>query len=160
MPGWSALEGYLRDTAGALFELSLECLGGPSVAAATTQAGRAYGLTGLMRALPLHASQGRIYLPEDALLRHGTSPDAVLAGKTSSGLAVVLGEMRGKAQTALAEARHEIARLERPRRTAFLPLALVEPYLAALEKASRDPLHEVAEINPLYRLWRLARWEP
>jgi len=26
-----------------------------------------------------------------------------------------------------------------------------------LEKKRRDPLREVADINPLYRLWRLAR---
>ncbi len=32
-------------------------------------------------------------------------------------------------------------------------LALVEPYLSALSKV--DPLRQVAEINPLYRLWRL-----
>jgi hypothetical protein len=37
-----------------------------------------------------------------------------------------------------------------------LPLCLVEPYLAALEKV-RDPLRQVARINPLYRLWRFMR---
>jgi hypothetical protein len=29
-----------------------------------------------------------------------------------------------------------------------------------LEKAKRDPLREIAGINPLYRLWRMARWRP
>jgi hypothetical protein len=27
-----------------------------------------------------------------------------------------------------------------------------------LGKAKRDPLREIADINPLYRLWRMARW--
>ena len=54
---------------------------GSSLEPAAFQAGLAYGLTGLMRALPVHAASGRVYLPADALLRHGTSPEAVLAGQ-------------------------------------------------------------------------------
>jgi phytoene synthase len=50
-----------------------------------------------------------------------------------------------------------VAALDPPARAAFLPLGLVEPYLAALAKG-RDPLREIADINPLYRLWRLASW--
>jgi hypothetical protein len=46
--------------------------------------------------------------------------------------------------------------LDERSRAAFLPLRLVDPYLAALEKKGRDPLRKVADINPLYRLWRLA----
>ena len=95
MPDWAALEAYLAATAGGLFALGGECLGsrGPSLEKAATQAGLAYGLTGLMRALPVHAVSGRVYLPADALLRHGTSPEAVLAGKSSDGLLAVLAEL-------------------------------------------------------------------
>jgi len=41
-------------------------------------------------------------------------------------------------------------------RATFRPLALVEPYIRALEKG--DPLHSIADINPLYRLWRLGTY--
>lgn len=160
MPGWASLGAYLRDTAGSLFALGAECLGarGPSLDQAAAKAGLAYGLTGLMRALPVHAARGRLDLPQDALLRHGTSPDAVLAGKTSEGLLAVLAELRDRAKTALAEARNHVAKLDRRAQTAFLPLCLVEPYLAALAREGRDPLHDIADINPLYRLWRMAFW--
>jgi phytoene synthase len=160
MPDWNALEAYLRDTAGALFALGAECLGacGPSLEPASSQAGLAYGLTGLMRALPVHAVSGRVYLPADALYRHGTSPERVLAGTTSEGLLAVLAELRGKAKDALGEARSHVAQLDQRAQTAFLPLCLVDPYLAALGKAKRDPLREIAGINPLYRLWRMATW--
>ena len=160
MPDGSALEAYLRDTAGALFALSAESLGagGPSLEPASSQAGLAYGLTGLMRALPVHATSGRVYLPADALYRHGTSPERVLAGRTSEGLLAVLAELRGRAKDALGEARRHMAQLDRSAQAAFRPLCLVEPYLAALEKAKRDPLREIAGINPLYRLWRMATW--
>jgi len=162
MPDWNALESYLRDTAGVLFALSAACLGpsGPRLEAAASPAGLAYGLTGLMRALPVHAAGGRVYLPADWLLRHGASPEDLLAGRTSKGLLAVLAELRGRARAALGLARHEVAALDKGVQAAFLPLCLVDPYLAALEQVSRDPLREIAGINPLYRLWRMASWRP
>ncbi len=158
MPDWPVLETYLGNTAGALFGLGAACFGGSSVEPAASQAGLAYGLTGLMRALPVHAAGGRVYLPADALLRHGTSPDAILAGRTEPGLLALLAELRDRARNTLGQARREVAKFDEPAQAAFLPLSLVEPYLAALEKSGRDPLHDIADINPLHRLWRLARW--
>lgn len=162
MPDWGALETYLHDTSGALFALAATCAGVPRalLEPAASHAGLAYGLTGLMRALPVHAAGGRVYLPADALRRHGTSPKAVLAGQTEPGLLVVLADLRDKARDALDEARGHIARLDRGGQAAFLPLSLVEPYLAALEQKGRDPLRAIANINPLYRLWRMTRWRP
>jgi 15-cis-phytoene synthase len=159
MPDADALETYLHDTAGALFALSGECLGvrGPSLDRAAAQAGVAYGLTGLMRALPVHAARGRVDLPADALRRHGTSPEAILAGEATTGLLAVLSELRDRARAALGEARHQVALLDPRARAAFLPLGLVEPYLGALASGD-DPLREIADINPLHRLWRLASW--
>lgn len=158
MPDRQALETYLHDTAGALFALGAESLGarGPGLELAAAQAGLAYGLTGLMRALPVHAAHGRVDLPADALRRRGTSPDDVLAGKGKDGLFDLLAELRRMARAALGEARRHVAALDPAAQGAFLPLALVEPYLAALEREA-DPLHKVPDINPLYRLWRLAR---
>lgn len=160
MPDWNALEAYLGDTAGALFALSAESLGagGPSLAPAASQAGLAYGLTGLMRALPVHAASGRVYLPADALMRHGTSPGRLLPGETSEGLLALLAELRRKARDAMDEACRHVGGLDASAQTAFLPLCLVDPYLAALEKSGRDPLRGIADINPLYRLWRMATW--
>ena len=160
MPDWPSLEAYAGNTAGALFALGGECLGarGPALDLASSRAGLAYGLTGLMRALPIHASRGRLFLPADALIRHGTSPESVLAGESSGGLTAVLAELRHKANAALDNARKQVAALVPDARAAFLPLCLVGPYLASLEKAKRDPLREIADINPLYRLWRMASW--
>jgi len=165
MPGGRALETYLQETAGAMFVLGAACLGaqGPGLDRAATEAGLAYGLTGLMRALPVHAAQGRVYLPADALRSHGTSPDAVLAGSASQGLRAFLAALRDKARGAYKEARRHVARLDKAARAAFLPLSLVSPYLAALEALDRrggDPLREIADINPLHRFWRMASWRP
>ncbi len=165
MPDWSAAETYLKDTAGAMFALGAACLGahGFALDRVADQAGLAYGLTGLMRALPVHASGGRVYLPADMLVSHGTSPEAVLAGSATRGLRDLLAELRDRARSAGEEAGDHVARLDRSAHAAFLPLRLVDPYLAALEALDRsgaDPLREIADINPLYRFWRLASWRP
>ena len=163
MPDTAALDDYLGNTAGALFNLASEvCMAGGravdprALDEAVRAAGIAYGLTGLMRALPVHARRGRVDIPEDGLLRHGTSPAQLLAGEESEGLTELLADLRETARSALKSARQHVAELPPAARPAFLPLALVDPYLSALQKI--DPLHQVADINPLTRLWRLGTW--
>jgi 15-cis-phytoene synthase len=163
MPDTAVLDDYLANTAGALFKLASEiCVaGGPAaepraLEQAVRAAGIAYGLTGLMRAVPVHVSRGRVDIPEDGLLRHGTSPAQLLAGEGSEGLTELLADLRETARAALGSARQHVAELPPAARPAFLPLALVEPYLSAVQKV--DPLRQVADINPLTRLWRLGTW--
>lgn len=158
---WPSLETYLAGTSGALFALAGLRLGADEarLASAAHKAGIAYGLTGLMRALPRHTSQGRVLLPADLLRAHGISSETVLARTASEGLYAALAGMRAKAGKALGEARREVAALDPSVQVAFLPLGLVEPYLAALER-THDPLREVVAINPLLRLWRVTRWQP
>ena len=163
MPDTAALDDYLGKTAGALFKLTAEIgmAGGRAAEPraldqAVRAAGIAYGLTGLMRTLPVHLSRGRVDIPEDGLLRHGTSPAQLLAGEASEGLTELLADLRETARAALISARQHVAELPPAARPAFLQLALVDPYLSALQKV--DPLHQVADINPLTRFWRLGTW--
>jgi len=165
MPDTRTLDAYLFDTTGALFALAAEIVGakGEKRDLVTETGGRAYGLVRVMRSVPTLAAKGRTYLAADALARHDTNPETLFRGETTSGLKTLLAEMRGEAQAALKEARFHLVGagmtgtgLDEAGRTAFLPLCLVEPYLAALAKV-RDPLRQVARINPLYRLRRLMR---
>ena len=160
MPDWPVLERYLNDTAGAMFAASADILGSPGqgLEAAAQAGGTAYGLTGLMRALPVHAAAGRVDLPADALARHGTSPEQVLAGEMTEGLVALLAEFRGIVRDKLTEALRDVRHLGPEGRMAFLPLCLVEPYLSALAREDHAALRQVAGINPLYRLWRMATW--
>jgi len=165
MPDARTLDAYLFDTTGGLFALAAEIVGaeGEKRDLVAEAGGRAYGLVRVMRSVPVLAAKGRTYLAADALARHGTSPQAIFAGETSEGLKALLAEMREEARASLREARFHLfgegmqgTGLDEAGRTAFLPLSLVEPYLAALTKV-RDPLHEIVRINPLTRLWRLMR---
>jgi phytoene synthase len=162
MPNREALDAYLAETAGALFRLGAAIAGdgetgrAGAVGSAAKAAGQAYGLTGLMRALPVHAACGRIDLPADMLLHRGTSQVEVAQGKITEGLKQVLTELRRDARASLREALTCLEPRSARECAAFRPLALVEPYLRALE--SGDPMHRVADINPLYRLWRLGTY--
>ena len=117
-------------------------------------AAMAYGLIGIMRALPFDIRSGRVYLPADMLARYGATELA----PDGSSLAPLLADMRGRARAALDEALPLLTTLPPNPRKAFLPLALVVPYLGALERAAKTPFTAIADINPLYRFWRLATW--
>ena len=165
MPDTRTLDAYLFDTTGGLFALAAQIAGaeGEKRDIVAESGGRAYGLVRVMRSLPVLAAKGRTYLAADAMARHGTAPEAVFAGETTPGLKALLGEMRNEARDALKEAQFHLfgagmtgTGLDERGRAVFLPLCLVDPYLAALAKV-RDPLRQVARINPLYRLWRLMR---
>ena len=160
MPDMPALEDYLDATAGSLFAAAVTIAGGDAdrLQPLCIAAGRAYGLTGLMRSLAVHAAWGRCDLPTDLLRRHGTSPEEILAGKASPGLAASLAELRAMAQHDMSGAERRLDELAPPERKIFLPLALVRPYLASLAKVADDPFRSLATVNPLYRLWRLATW--
>jgi len=165
MPDSRTLDAYLFDTTGGLFALAAEIVGaeGEKRDVIAEAAGRAYGLVRVMRSLPLLGAKGRTYLPSDALGRHDTTAEDIFAGQTTPGLEALLGEMRAQARQALKDAQFDLfgagmqgTGLDEAGRTAFLPLSLVEPYLNALAKV-KDPLRDLARLNPVYRLWRLIR---
>ena len=64
--------------------------------------------------------------------------------------------LSAEAAAALGAMRHQLAGHPRVLTTALLPLALVEPYFRALEKARNDPARDIVEISPIASLWRVA----
>lgn len=160
MPRVNDLEGYCGETASALIRLGSLILSDgaePGGAAAAGHAGVAYGVTGLLRALPWHARQGQIYLPADVLKPNGVTREDIVTGRGGPGLIRAAAELRALARRhldAYASAQGTIAPAAR---AAFLPVALVEPYLAAMERPGYDPLKTVISMPRWRRLWRLWR---
>ncbi len=157
-----ALAAHLAKTEGALFELALRILGRPdeTARAAAHAAGQAYGLARLLVELPALWAQGRTLIPVSRLTAAGLSPADIRAGSEPGRLAPVLAGLAGDARRRLDEARRLGRRLAPAMRAAFLPLAVVEPYLRAFERAGRDPLRDPLEILPIRRVWALwrSRW--
>ena len=158
MPRVNDLEGYCGETASALFRLASLVIGNgtePGGAGAAGHAGVAYGITGLLRALPWHARSGQVYLPAEILDRYGVTREDIVTGRGGPGLLRACADLR-------ALARQHLKAFEAARLTiapsagaAFLPVALVDPYLAAMERASYDPLNTLVELPRWRRLWRL-----
>jgi phytoene synthase len=133
---FAALESYVDATSGAVMRLAAQILGGkPEL---TRAAGLAYGLAGLLRALPFHNGRHKLYLPLDLLAALHVTPEEFfhLEASDTRRIAAVR-------QTALKAKEHFLAAQAAPKPgpalAAILPAALVPVYLRKLE---RDvPIH-------------------
>ena len=160
MPSLNDLEGYAGETVSGLIQLACLLLNegqDPGTATAAGHAGVAYAVTGLMRALPWHASRRQMYLPKDVMDRHGLDPETVFRGENTPELGAVLAEMRGHVRHHLSRVKQSANSVPEACENAFLPLVLVEPYLQRLEQPGVDPLKQVVEVSQLRRQWRLWR---
>jgi phytoene synthase len=156
------LDAYLAGTQAALFTLAAQIVGIkalPELDAASASAGRAYGLAQLAVGLPHALAEGRVRLPEARLAQVQLSGARLLAGEGDIG--PLLASIHAEARRNLAAARQHVANLPRPARVAFLPLALVEPYVRAIEQLGRNAMRQAAHIAPLQRIWRIgaAHWQ-
>lgn len=142
-----------------LFRLAARACGmppGEPLDALAARAGVAYGLARRIAVLPLLVAQGHLPLPQSRLAAAGVEMQSLLAGD-GTGLTGVLVDLADLARDRLAGARGDLAALPRRFRSAFLPLALVEPYLDASVQPGRDPLRTSHELSHFARLLRLAR---
>lgn len=154
----AALSAYLAATEGAMFALAAHVVRAPPGAgldAACAACGQAYGIARLLLALPHALSRGRLPLPH-AHLDASAAAGTLLYGAGEERAIALLADLRARARRHIVTCRQHVMKLPRSGRVAFLPLALVEPYLRALERPGRDPLREGAELAPLTRIWRIA----
>lgn len=163
MPSTGDLEGYCGETSSALIRLvSLVLVDGadPGGAEAAGHAGVAYAITGLLRAFPWHARRGQVYLPADILGRSGVTRDDIVTGRGGPGLTAALGDMRALARSHLERRTRSRETIKSPAALAFLPVALVEPHLRAMQRRDYDPFRTIVDLPPWrkqWHLWRAAR---
>lgn len=162
----AALEGYAAATAGALAVLAGRCLlaadddaAGEGAWRTVRAAGTAYGLAGLLRAMPWHADRRRVYLPLADLRAAGVVADNLVHRSNPPGLYRVIAAVCDRAAAHLAAARAGLKALPpRPRRAllpAVLPAALAAQDLARLRRAGFDPERPRAHASPPRRQLRL-----
>jgi phytoene synthase len=138
---FSALEAYVDSTSGAVMRLAAQLLGGPpGIAQTLRQAGLAYGLAGLLRALPFHNGRHKLYLPLDLLSAlHVTPEEFFHLEKNDPRLTAVIRQVALKARDHFLAARQSA----RPGAAlaAILPAALVPVYLRKLVAGRDVPIH-------------------
>jgi phytoene synthase len=159
------LESYTEATCASLFRLSTQILDGEEVAAGLGVAGHAgiaYGITGLLRALPWHCARGQVFVPAEILRARGAEHDDLTAGRASPGVLAALADLRAIARAHLDTFDARLHSLSDKSRPAFLPVCLCEPYLRLMEKPGYDPFKTVIELPQWRRQWILwnasSRW--
>jgi phytoene synthase len=85
---------------------------------------------------------------------------SLLARRSTPQLVSLMADLRSATRRHLAEAERAAADLAAAVRPAFLPLALIGPYLDRMDRPDYDPLSAGVELTPWRRqwiIWRAAR---
>jgi 15-cis-phytoene synthase len=150
------LETYARRTSSILFALAAQILSGEEEIAAEP-AGIAYAIVGLLRAMPLQAARHQLYVPMETLKRYHVQTEDLFSGRTSTGLDAALEDLRTIARNHLAAVSARIPKLPSGALPAFLPVALVQPSLARLERSNAFAPAGIAPWHRQWLIWRAAR---
>ena len=145
-----AFVSYADATSGSVMRIAAQILSdGGKEDAMAHDAGIAFGISGILRALPHHTARRKVFLPADLLGAEGLSAGDILAGKADrSKIASVVAKLAQIARAHHANAQK--SRLEEHTMPAFLPAAIVPLYLKRLTRPGIDPLHDIVEM-PAYR---------
>ena len=158
-----ALEAYTKSTCANLFRLAALILDGeeaPASRDASRYAGIAYGITGLIRALPWHCARGQVFIPVEILQAHGTKREDLVVSRASPEVLAAFADLRAVARARLDIFYATLPGLPEKSRPAFLPICFCEPYLRLMERPGYDPFKSVVELPQWKRqwiLWRAAR---
>jgi phytoene synthase len=135
-----ALTDYAEATSASLVWLALETLGAPDDAAieAGRHVGIAWALVGLLRAMPHHLRQGRVYLPEDMAGEFAVDRRALREMKPSPALAAAVRALAERAGGHLRDARAHRREVPKAALPALLPAVLADGHLRRLARAGYD----------------------
>jgi phytoene synthase len=156
------MEAYVEATSSNLIFLAAVVLDGAAVSESAElvhHAGVGAGVTGLLKAFPIHARRRQIYLPLEILHRHGSDADEITRRVASPGLCAALAELRDSARQHLQRAGVLFKNAPPAAFAAFLPVALAGPTLRLMERRGYDPFVEVdlAAWRKQWLIWRAAR---
>lgn len=161
MPTLAALEGYVHETASALFALAARILAPPSaeIEHLARHAGFAEGFVHVIASLPRDAARRQLFLPLQFLQDQGIGMEEVFSGKQTSKLRAAIDQLLGEARAHLQTAEELLAQVPVGVRPAFLPLVLVRHDLARMSRADNDPfvIQARSRLSTLWTLWRASR---
>jgi phytoene synthase len=154
------LERYADNVSSTLILLAGRVLdAGTDFPALAHHAGLAYALAGLLKAFPIHAARGQLYLPIELLQRHGARREEIANRQATPQLRAALADLRRAARMHLSAARPLLATAAPVVIPALLPLAPVSPMLARMERSNYDPFvpREIPQWRRQWLIWRAAR---
>lgn len=156
-----SLESYAENTASRLTCLVLQLLGVEKETSyqAAQHVGVAYALTGILRAVLMHARENRLYLPQDRMAAAGlTGLQDVHLRRNSQALAAIIKELAATASAHVTRAR--TIKVEPTAVPALLIATAAEHHLKNLERAAYDVadarviFSRVGVLSLIWKAWR------
>lgn len=153
-----ALEDYVAGTAVPLVELACQALGveNEGTTAFAREAGLGTGLAGVLRAIPFHARQRRLYVPLSLMSQAGIAPADLFDRAPPRSFAGAVEPIAARARTHIAQVRRNRHDIPVAARAAFLPLAMSEGYLRRLARNGHDAFDRRLAFSPLAVQARIA----
>ena len=153
---FATLERYCYRVAGVVGLLSAEIFGyqDPATRSYARALGIAFQLTNIIRDVGEDARRGRIYLPQDEMLRFGVSNGDILGRKATPAFPALMAFQVERAQSYYARAFAALPRRDRRAQRPGLMMAAV--YRALLAEIARDGFHVLDQrtsLTPLYKAW-------
>jgi phytoene synthase len=147
---WAKLEAYADATSGHVMRLAARILGAgdpgsnPGLDEVAREAGVAYALAGLLRALPFHATRRRLMLPVEALRIVSLSQEQIFSGIMNANLTALIALVAARAREHLRIA-HQ-SQVPRAFLPALLPASLVPLYLKTLTRPGFNPFRDPTDV--------------
>jgi len=150
------LERYCHRVAGVVGLLSAEIFGyaDPATRGYARDLGIAFQLTNIIRDVGEDARRGRIYLPQDELLRFGVASSSILRAKADDGFAALMAFQVERARAWYDRALAQLPRGDRQAQRTGLAMAAI--YRTLLDEIARDGyrvLDRRIALTPLRKLW-------
>ena len=148
-----ALIGYVRDTSSSLMQAGVAMVSSDENAVRAKvidQAGIAWGLTGLLRALPIHIERNQQFIPSEILERHGLTWADFSPQAEKNRIAPVISELVEMARSALNDARSTSGGIERSIAPVLMLASLSAAYLCQIERSDFNPCTSLTDV-PVFR---------
>ena len=155
-PDFTALRQYIYRVAGAVGLLAAGIFGyrNAQTLQYAERLGTAFQLTNIVRDVGEDARKGRIYIPDDELVRFGVSASDILALRQSDAFADLMRFQIERAQRSYAEAMEMLPAEDRRAQRPGLMMAAI--YRALLDEIQRDGCRVLSHritLTPIRKLW-------
>ncbi|USG59867.1 squalene/phytoene synthase family protein [Sneathiella marina] len=153
----SELLDYAMGTGGLLSGLIYRAMGNAEEAGykAAQQVGRAFALTGIIRAIPYHASQDLLLIPQELLKNHNLLPESVFREENCRAFYDVVKDLYVMAEKEHLDAMQAVLHRPKSEKPSYSLLVLNNLYLSRIRKSGFDPAHRLLEIGPVRKIFAL-----
>tara|TARA_R110002074_G_scaffold36361_15_gene99073 strand:- start:1148 stop:1996 length:849 start_codon:yes stop_codon:yes gene_type:complete len=149
---------YADQTGGLLNSLVFRISGGTEKDGedAARAVGKAYALTGIIRAIPYHVAQDILRVPDEMIRAQGLTADSLFSSENRPAFFRIVEELTAKARHEQETANRLIANRPKSEKPAFRLASLTSLYLTRLHAAGYDPAHRKMDVGAVRKIAALS----